>query len=115
VLHHNGGQFIGVVVPRPLVPVVGILPATAVVLSDRYMNISPTLNGHRSAAMTLLALETMPCGCVTGVYQARPTVVEVEFVEAKGPHCVFSRHRAGHVTRLGVPESMVADTGEPLV
>jgi len=42
-------------------------------------------------------------------------VVEVEFVEAKGPHCVFSRHRTGHVTRLGVPEVMVADTGEPLV
>ena len=36
-------------------------------------------------------------------------------VEAKGPHCVFSRHRAGHVTRLGVPESMVADSGESLV
>jgi hypothetical protein len=49
------------------------------------------------------------------VYQARPSVVEVEFVEAKGPHCVFARHRAGHVTRLGVPESLVAETGEPLI
>ena len=39
----------------------------------------------------------------------------VEFVQAKGPHCVFTRHRTGHVTRLGVPESMVAETGEPLV
>src|SRR5438045_3596103 len=81
----------------------------------RYMNISTPGKNHRAAAMTLLALETLPCGCVAGVYQARPTVVEVEFVEAKGPHCVFSRHRTGHVTRLGVPESMVADTGEPLV
>lgn len=79
-----------------------------------YMNITPTAKGSRASAMTLLALETMPCGCVAGVYQARPTVVEVEFVEAKGPHCVFSRHRAGHVTRLGVPESMVAETGESL-
>jgi hypothetical protein len=70
---------------------------------------------QRAAAMTLLALETMPCGCVAGVYQARPTIVEVEFVEAKGPHCVFSRHRAGHVTRLGVPESLGPDAGEPLV
>jgi hypothetical protein len=70
---------------------------------------------NRAAAMTLLNLETLPCGCVAGVYQARPTVVEVEFVEAKGPHCLFSRHRSGHVTRLGVPEMMVADTGEPLV
>ena len=78
------------------------------------MNTSPSAR-HRAAAMTLLALETMPCGCVAGVYQARPSVVEVEFVEAKGPHCVFARHRTGHVTRLGVPESLVADTGEPLV
>jgi hypothetical protein len=65
--------------------------------------------------MTLLALETMPCGCVAGVYQARPTVVEVEFVEAKGPHCRFSGHRAGSVTRLGVPETLTAETGEALV
>jgi hypothetical protein len=79
------------------------------------MNISPLPTRHRTAAMTLLALETMPCGCVAGVYQARPTVVEVEFVEAKGPHCVFSGHRTGQVTRLGVPESMVAESGEPLV
>jgi hypothetical protein len=83
--------------------------------SNQRMNISAPGKNHRAAAMTLLALETLPCGCVAGVYQARPTVVEVEFVEAKGPHCVFSRHRTGHVTRLGVPESMVADTGEPLV
>lgn len=79
------------------------------------MNIAPTASRHRTAAMTLLALETMPCGCVAGVYQARPTVVEVEFVEAKGPHCVFAGHRAGQVTRLGMPDSMLADTGEPLV
>jgi hypothetical protein len=65
--------------------------------------------------MTLLGLETMPCGCVTGVYQARPTAVEVEFVEAKGPHCVFARHRSGEVTWLGVPDSMTAETGESLV
>ena len=61
------------------------------------MNIYSMPKRHRSAAMTLLALETMPCGCVAGVYQARPSVVEVEFVEAKGPHCVFSGHRAGRV------------------
>jgi hypothetical protein len=80
-----------------------------------YMTIPSTASGQRAASMTLLALETLPCGCVAGIYQARPTVVEVEFVEAKGPHCVFSRHRSGHVTRLGVPDSMVAETGEPLV
>lgn len=68
------------------------------------MHISATSHGHRSNAMTLLALDTLPCGCVAAVYQARPMPVEVEFVEAKGPHCVFSRHRAGEVNRLGVPE-----------
>ena len=47
------------------------------------MTISTPGKNHRAAAMTLLALETLPCGCVAGVYQARPTVVEVEFVEAK--------------------------------
>jgi hypothetical protein len=66
------------------------------------MHISPTTHGHRSNAMTLLALETLPCGCVSGVYQAQPMPVEVEFVEAKGPHCVFASHRAGAVSRLGV-------------
>jgi hypothetical protein len=79
------------------------------------MNISAMPKRHRAASMTLLALETMPCGCVAGVYQARPSVVEVEFVEAKGPHCVFSGHRTGRVTRLGVPDALVAETGEPLV
>jgi len=90
-------------------------PLSSVGSLNSYMNISTPGKNQRAASMTLLALETLPCGCVAGVYQARPTVVEVEFVEAKGPHCVFSRHRTGHVTRLGVPESMVADTGESLV
>ena len=65
--------------------------------------------------MMLLGLETMPCGCIAGVYQAAPTIVEVEFVEAKGPHCLFAGHRAGHVTRLGVPESMVSSAGPPFI
>ena len=76
---------------------------------------SPISHGRRSAAMTLLGLQTMPCGCVAGVYQARPTVVEVEFVEAKGPHCVFARHRAGTVTRLEVPESVAVHMGHSVV
>jgi hypothetical protein len=70
------------------------------------MQISPTAHGHRSNAMALLALETMPCGCVAAVYQTGPMPVEVEFVEAKGPHCVFSRHRAGQVNRLGVSDAV---------
>lgn len=79
------------------------------------MNTPGRMKSHRAASMPLLALETLPCGCVAGVYQAPPSVVEVEFLEAKGPHCVFARHRAGHVTRLGMPESLVTEAGEPLV
>jgi hypothetical protein len=80
------------------------------------MRNSARVMSTRAAFMTLLALETLPCGCVAGLYQARPTVVEVEFVEAKGPHCVFSRHRTGHVTRLGVPQTVdVEDPGTPVV
>jgi hypothetical protein len=69
------------------------------------MHISPRVQERRSATMTLLALEPLPCGCVAGVYQARPTAVEVEFVEAKGPHCLFTGHRAGQVSRLGISEA----------
>jgi hypothetical protein len=72
------------------------------------------MHSRRAASMPLVALEALPCGCIAGVYQAPPSVVEVEFVEAKGPHCLFSRHRAGHVTRLGMPEPMVVDMGGPL-
>jgi hypothetical protein len=49
------------------------------------------------------------------VYRARPTVVEVELLEAKGPHCLFYRHRAGQVTRLGMPDPSDLDAGEVLV
>jgi hypothetical protein len=72
-------------------------------------------HGTRAAALTLVTLETLPCGCVSGVYRARPTVVEVEFLEAKGPHCLFYRHRTGLVTRLGVPDQWQAEGGEALV
>jgi hypothetical protein len=64
----------------------------------------PTTHRSRAAALTLVALESLPCGCVAGIYQANPTVVEVELVEAKGPHCVYDEHRMGDVVRLGLPE-----------
>jgi hypothetical protein len=44
----------------------------------------------------------MPCGCVSGVYLASPDVVELELVEAKGPHCRVRGHRAGHLVGIGV-------------
>ncbi len=71
--------------------------------------------GARSAALTLVMLESMPCGCVTGVYRARPTVVELDIVEAKGPHCRFFGHRAGQVMRLGVPDPLDIEGDEPRI
>ena len=53
--------------------------------------------------MALVALESWPCGCVASVYRARPAIVELELVEAKGPHCVFKGHQSGRVIRMGIP------------
>jgi len=67
---------------------------------------TPTL-----AAMTLLELEQLPCGCVASIYQMGPAELELEFVEAKGPHCVFGDHRAGDISRLGLPDDLVVTDG----
>jgi hypothetical protein len=79
------------------------------------MTNSSMARGTRGASLSLVNLETLPCGCVSGVYRARPTVVEVELVEAKGPHCLFYRHQAGRVTRLGLPDQWGTERGEALV
>ena len=68
----------------------------------------------RTAALSLIALESLPCGCVSAVYRARPTIVELELVEAKGPHCLYMTHQAGRVVRLGVPEESLEDGDEAL-
>jgi hypothetical protein len=75
------------------------------------MNVQSTTRTSRAAALTLVALESLPCGCISGVYQASPTVVELELVEAKGPHCLYLAHRLGGVVRLGLPEeiSLIGD------
>jgi hypothetical protein len=77
---------------------------------------TPSLaRGTRAAPLTLVTLEALPCGCVAGRYRARPTVVEVELLEAKGPHCLFYRHRTGQVTGLGLPDQWDSDGGESFV
>ena len=73
---------------------------------------TPATRGH---ALTLVTLEMLPCGCVAGRYRARPTVVEVELLEAKGPNCLFYRHRTGAVTGLGTPDEWGMEGGEALV
>jgi hypothetical protein len=79
------------------------------------MNVQPTTRPSRAAALTLVALETLPCGCISGVYQASPTVVELELLEAKGPHCLFGAHRLGGVVRLGLPEDISLEGDEAVV
>jgi hypothetical protein len=66
-------------------------------------------------ALTLVTLETQPCGCVTAVYRAQPGVVEVDVVEAKGPHCLFFGHRTGQVVRLGMPGPPDIEGDEPRI
>ena len=75
----------------------------------------PASATSRTSPLMLIALETMPCGCVSGVYRARPSIVELELVEAKGPNCLFYRHQMGHVMSLGVPDYSAGEGGEPLV
>jgi hypothetical protein len=41
--------------------------------------------------------------------------VELELVEAKGPHCLDMGHRAGGVVRLGLPEDLLNPGGEVIV
>ena len=79
------------------------------------MNLQPPTRAARAAALTLVALESLPCGCISGVYQANPTVVELELVEAKGPHCVYGAHRPGGVVRLGLPEDISLESTEARV
>lgn len=80
------------------------------------MNLQPTTHRpSRAAALTLVALESLPCGCVSGVYQANPTVVELELVEAKGPHCLYLSHRPGGVVRLGLPDEISYSGDETVV
>jgi hypothetical protein len=79
------------------------------------MHNPPAVTGARTGAMTLVSLQTMPCGCVAGIYRARPTVVEFELVEAKGPHCRFYGHRTGEVIGLGVPDMPEGGGPEPTV
>jgi len=79
------------------------------------MNPQTTSRTSKAAALTLVTLQSLPCGCVSAVYRARPTVVELELVEAKGPHCLYLRHQTGKVVRLGLPEQILTEGDEAAV
>jgi hypothetical protein len=79
------------------------------------MDPQTTSRTSKAAALTLVTLQSLPCGCVSAVYRARPTVVELELVEAKGPHCLYLRHQTGKVVRLGLPEQILTEGDEAAV
>ncbi|HVB38791.1 MAG TPA: hypothetical protein VND92_09650, partial [Vicinamibacterales bacterium] len=54
-----------------------------------------------SLQLELLALESLPCGCVAGDFRARPLDVEIVSIEAKGPHCLQRTHQVGEMLDLG--------------
>ena len=51
--------------------------------------------------LQLEMLERLPCGCVVAIQSVKPSRVMVVSIEAKGPHCALSAHRANKVMRLG--------------
>ena len=80
-----------------------------------YMHNPPVTPLGRAGAMTLVTLQTMACGCVAAIYRSRPDVVELELVEAKGPHCRLYGHRTGEVISLAVPDCPDRTVPEPTV
>lgn len=71
--------------------------------------------GRRADPLSLITLQALPCGCVAGLYRARPSVGEVELLEAKGPHCRFYGHRADQVISLGLTDMLDNQGTEPSV
>lgn len=54
----------------------------------------------RPLDLELLALESLPCGCVAGDYRALPLDVEIVSIEAKGPHCFRRDHLVGETVDM---------------
>ena len=67
------------------------------------MHPKPVAPSNARGSLSLVGLEALPCGCVSSVYLAQPSIVELELVEAKGPHCRYYAHQTGRVVRLGIP------------
>lgn len=65
------------------------------------MHPTRAIGTHGKRHYALDALQSLPCGCIAGVYRAKPGEIEVVAVEARGPHCLHSHHHAGRVIGLG--------------
>jgi hypothetical protein len=54
-----------------------------------------------AAHLQLETLERLSCGCVVAIQSVQPSGAMVVSLEAKGPHCSLSAHRANKVILLG--------------
>ena len=66
---------------------------------------NPTTASDRpdAEAFRLEVLDLLPCGCVIAMQRLAATGVRVLSLEAKGPHCPHTMHRANRIIRLGSP------------
>ena len=62
--------------------------------------------------LELVALDSLPCGCVVAAFRARPWDLAVVSIEAKGPHCLDHGHDQGRVLQLGVVSDLFAEDAE---
>ena len=69
-------------------------------------------NGRTPAFLELVALDSLPCGCVVAAYRARPWDFAVVSIEAKGPHCPRGAHRQGRVLELGAVSDLLGGEEE---
>lgn len=57
--------------------------------------------GRGPAALELLELDSLPCGCVAAAYRARLWDLGVICIEARGPHCLNETHVQGRLIEMG--------------
>jgi hypothetical protein len=77
------------------------------------MMTAPALaKGRPQPLLDLVALDSLPCGCVAAAYRATPWDLAVVSIEAKGPHCTSQAHAQGRVLELGVVSDLLNEDGE---
>ena len=62
--------------------------------------------------LELVALQSLPCGCVAAAFRAKPWDLALVSIEAKGPHCLDAGHHQEHVLDLGVGSDLFAGDRE---
>ena len=60
----------------------------------------------------LVALDSLPCGCVAGAFRATPWDLSLVSIEAKGPHCLDVGHRQERVLEIGAVSDLFPGDGE---